>query len=200
MKDKTQVRLKALPAAGCQLLDVLDAPLGGGVGKPGVSAALQCNPLDLHKAPAGSGLKIKIKAGIAPALLRLQIRQSRQKAARLGPLLKDPIGGLGIHVDQQRFRLTRFFHANQVKVGFPARAAGRLQIDHRSRRQQLPAAPGILHMAHHLPAVQRHMGDKTVRAAEKAALPDGLILHGPVPPGPTEHSRRRSYSISSTTT
>ena len=95
------------------------------------------------------------------------------------PLGEYAVGRLGIHVDE----LIALFHGDEI-VGRAAVRVGRpLQIHCGGRRQQLPTAARVLHMAdHRLPAGQRHMGDESVGAGQEAAPYHLSVLHALPPP------------------
>ena len=75
-----------------------------------------------------------------------------------GPLLKNTIWGLRIHIDQQG----PFLHGDKVIRCLSRRICGLFQIDRCSRHQQLPAASGVFYMADLQPVFCLHMSDKTV--------------------------------------
>ena len=92
---------------------------------------------------------------------------------RLGPLLEQAVGGLGIHVDEP----APLLHRHQVKGGLSGGVGGLLHVDGAAGHQQLFAPAGVLHMDGQLLPIQQHLGNEPVRPAQKDSLMDILIAH-----------------------
>ena len=72
LNDEAYGPLITLGQTVCQAVEMLYAPLGGGVREVDGPVPLQGNPLDLDKALAGPGLPVKIKAGVPVTALRFE--------------------------------------------------------------------------------------------------------------------------------
>ena len=92
-----------------------------------------------------------------------------------GPLLKDAVGRLRIHIDQQ----VAFFNRDQVISRLSGRIRRLLQIYHCTRCQKLPAAAGIFYMADLKPLLRLHISDKTVGPAEESPFDNCMISQCP---------------------
>ena len=154
-----------------QLMQMLYAPFRGGIRKTGVAVFLQRHALYLHQVQSRRCGQTEVQPGRAVDKLRLHIH--RRGIERPGELAEHPVGRLGIHVDQQAVLV----HGDEIE-GRPARRVlAPLQIYRRAGPQQLPAAPGVLHVAHRLRAVYLHQGDETVGPRQEAALHHFSVPH-----------------------
>ena len=155
-----------------QLVQVPDAPLRGRVGKAGVAAVLQRHALDLHQMQSLPPRQAEVQPGLAEHELRLYRLRRRVEGPR--PLREGAVGRLRVHIDEPAALL----HRDQVIRRFSVGVGRPLQIYHGLRRQQLPAAPRVLHMAHHrLAALQRRVGDKAVGPRQKPRPHHLSVLH-----------------------
>ena len=96
-----------------------------------------------------------------------------QKASACGPLGKDPVWCLGIHIDEP----CPLFHRHQVIGRLALGIVAVVQIHCGPGNQQLPAAAGIFHMADFLPAVDLHQCDEAVGPGSEGPLDNVVILH-----------------------
>ena len=154
-----------------QLMEVLHAPLRGCVGKAGVAVLLQRNALHLHQMQPLGRLQAEVQPGLAEAVFAVDgggIEPQR-------PFGKHLVGGLSVHIDE----LSIFLHGDQVIGRLAIGVRPLLQIHRRAGHQQLTAPARVLHMAHRLHAVQRHMGNKPVGTAQKNALLHLSVTHQP---------------------
>lgn len=164
LQHKADRRLVTFAAAAGQFFQMFDAPQRGRVGKTGVAALFQRDALYFHEALAAIGsFPVKVKAGVAPHCFGTQQRQPRAECPGPGPLGKDLVGGLGIHVHQQ----WAFFHRYQIILRFAGGVVPRGQVDGGPRHQQFPATAGVLYMDGLGFAVQQDPGHKTVGTGQK---------------------------------
>ena len=151
---------------------MLDAALCGGVRKADYAVLLQGDALHFHQMQAGGRRQGEIQAGVPISVLRLDRLHIRQKAALRRPLLKDVVGGLGIHIDQEASLL----HRNQVIRRLACRIGRLFQIDHGPRHQQFPAASRVFDMTDLQAVCGLHVGDEPVGPPEKMPLHYLMIL------------------------
>ena len=106
---KKQGRVKAALRRPLKLPDMPDAPLRRRIRKQGFSVCFQRHALHLHKMEAPRRFQTEIQSGRAVDILRANGGHIRQKSAGCGPLCKDSVGGLRVHIDQGLL----FFHSDQ---------------------------------------------------------------------------------------
>ena len=176
LHDEHGVGLEPLGDASLQSAEVFPPALCGGIREHADPVGLLCDTLDLGEDATASGFDVEVEPGVPMLALRTDDGPVSERFPIGQVLGEDPVGGLGVDVDQQIV-----LPGGHKVVPVPPRGVVRCREDDACPGQEdLPAPSGVLDVDADLLPVEEDCGDEPVLPVDELRLHRPLVAHGQV--------------------